>query len=313
MKLQETSPFWADFGALGVLKKPEDFIVEEVLEDKFFRKYSRDSGKVLPIEKKFVLAVLRKRFMTTEESMEKIAWRLALPRSHIGYAGLKDKFAITYQYVTFPAEAEKNMGKVGDERMKLEKVGYTDSAINIGELKGNKFTITLHGGKIPRAIPKEFPNYFGPQRLGRDGKNARIGEAIIRRDYASAVKEINAIYNASFSDIIQVPKPKLKFFVHAYQAWLFNALLAEGKDAMMPGHARIPVSLRSELKPEDFRFTDLRMSFAGGRRAPLVETDVHCKKDEGRVVLKFFLPKGSYATAVLAEIAKSPERYTQIH
>ncbi|MBI4014904.1 MAG: tRNA pseudouridine(13) synthase TruD, partial [Candidatus Aenigmarchaeota archaeon] len=271
MKSQESSPFWADFNALGALKKPEDFIVEEILEDKFFRKYSRDSGRVVPVEKKFVLAVLRKRFMTTEEAMERVAWRLALPRSRIGYAGLKDKFAITYQYVTFPVEAEARLGKVSDERMKLEKVGYTDSAINIGELKGNKFTITLHGGKVPRAIPKEFPNYFGPQRLGKEGKNARIGEAIIRRDYASAVKEINAIYNSSFTDIIQMPKPKLKFFVHAYQARLFNALLAEGKDAMMPGHARIPAPLRGELKPADFRFADLKMSFAGGARASLIE------------------------------------------
>jgi tRNA(Glu) U13 pseudouridine synthase TruD len=307
MKLQVTYPYLANSeGTGGELKNPEDFIVEEIIEDKFLRKFSRSGGKVIPVEKKFGLFSLRKRLLTTDQAVKRIAEKLKVDKRVIGYAGLKDKFAVTYQYLTIPAEI-KVPQFVSDDLI-LKKIGYTDKKMNLGDLIGNEFTITLHGAKHAKSLREieVFPNYFGPQRFGKHGKNAVIGKFIIKKDFKRALVDINKLYGANFTDLKQIEKRRLKFFVHAYQSFLFNWMLASGKKATIPGHDFVPASIRKKegITKNHFKIRELKMSFRGGERSLFIQPKIEHKMKGKKMVFTFTLPKGSYASVIMRELMK---------
>jgi len=296
-------------GTGGQVESPEDFVVEEIIEPKFLRKYRIAGGKVQPIDGKYTLAIMRKKLLTTEQAVQRLAVHLKAAR--IGYAGLKDKFAVTSQYVTFPADYEPLLQTFRDESVSVEKVSRTDKEIAPGDLFGNRFTITLHNAK-PTKILEElqvFPNYYGPQRFGADGKNPKIGRLIIKRKFGEALKEINAMYKSQFTDLRQVPKKRLKFFVHAYQSLLFNEQLASGKAAIIPGHSFVPPAVRKKegVQEQDFKIRELSMSFRGGPRDLFVQPNIEHSYANKKLTLKFTLPKGAYATSILREITKSED------
>jgi len=85
----------------------------------------------------------------------------------------------------------------------------------------------------------------------------------------------------------------------------YKVLLATGK----PGEAEGLILAQSGLSLEDFK-NPLALKARGERRAlrvPLGETSVRALEEEGRraLVLKFGLPAGSFATAVLREVMKT--------
>ena len=64
---------------------------------------------------------------------------MGVPLSKIGYAGTKDKHAVTYQYVTVPQQY-KLPERIGMSYFKFE--GYLRDRITIGDLEGNNFEVT---------------------------------------------------------------------------------------------------------------------------------------------------------------------------
>ena len=306
-KSQETLRYLGESpGTGGQVKSPEDFIVEEIVEPKFLRKYRILGGKVQPIEGRYTLAIMRKKLLTTEQAVKRLASHL---KADVGYAGLKDKFAVTSQYVTFPSNYEPLLQTFHDDSVSVEKIGRTDRQISPGDLSGNRFTITLHGAKPTRILEElqAFPNYFGPQRFGAGGRNAEIGRLIVRRRFDEALKEINDMYKTRFAGIRKVDKKRLKFFVHAYQSLLFNEMLASGKAAVIPGYSFVPPFVRKKegVQEQDFKIRELSMSFRGGPRDLFVQPNIEHSYANKKLTLKFTLPKGAYATSILREITKS--------
>ncbi|MBI4018720.1 MAG: tRNA pseudouridine(13) synthase TruD [Candidatus Aenigmarchaeota archaeon] len=305
-KSQETLRYLGESpGTGGQVKSPEDFIVEEIVEPKFLRKYRILGGKVQPIDGKYTLAIMRKRLLTTEQAVRRLSFHLKV---NIGYAGLKDKFAVTSQYVTFSSNYETLLQTFRDDSMSVEKIGRTDREIAPGDLASNRFTITLHNAKPTRILEElqVFPNYYGPQRFGKDGSNAELGRLIIQRRFDDALKKINDMYKLRFTDIRQIDKKRLKFFVHAYQSLLFNEMLAAGKAAIIPGYSFVPPSVRKTegIREQDFKIRELSMSFRGGPRDMFVQPKIEHSFSKGKLVLKFTLPRGAYATSILREITK---------
>jgi tRNA(Glu) U13 pseudouridine synthase TruD len=314
---------------LGKIKSPEDFIVKEAIEKKFLKKFVRTKTGIEKTKGPYTLFLLKKRNLTTQQAIRLVAKEMKIKESEIGYAGLKDKFAVTYQYITIK---NSGIGKITIDNIELTKVGYCNNMISVGNLNGNEFEIALHGCKIndnkikiilDKIMKNGMPNYFGEQRFGKNDNNHITGRFLIKRDFSKALKIINKNHENKFSEINQVPKRLLKFLINAYQSWLFNETVRIYlKAGNNPCFTDIPVfGYRTKLektkfdailknliekehiKQEDFMISELSIRCDGGHRQAFIKfAGINYKINNSKLMLKFMLPRGSYATALLNEI-----------
>jgi tRNA pseudouridine13 synthase len=186
---------------------PDDFQVEEL---PLYLPEGNGSHTYLLVEK----VGLTTRDLVTALVAEGVSER------SIGVAGLKDKVARTVQWLSVPRRVEAPAAIL--ERLPgvrvLEESRHRNK-LGIGHLRGNRFTITLRGvddeaATRARTIVTELaargvPNYVGPQRFGRFGRNAVDGWIVAHGGRVPG------------SRVLQ------RFFVAALQSRLFNELLAE--------------------------------------------------------------------------------------
>ena len=114
-----------------ILKKlPEDFIVEEIIDLEIL---SHNAG--------YKLFCLEKKNIETFYIIRYISKRCNIPLNAIGIDGLKDKYALTRQYLTIP---QKYDIKIKEEKnFTISFIGYVKDKIKIGGMKCNKFEITV--------------------------------------------------------------------------------------------------------------------------------------------------------------------------
>lgn len=129
-----------------------------------------------------VLLRVRKRDANTAWVARELA-RLAGGRPHdVGYAGLKDRHAVTTQWFTAPGRrrpAAEWVGVAGEGFEVIEAAPHSRK-LPRGALAGNRFRIVLRGfsgdasrlaARVAEIAAAGVPNYFGPQRFGRDLSN----------------------------------------------------------------------------------------------------------------------------------------------
>lgn len=160
---------------------PEDFVVEEILGFE-----PTDVGQ-------HVWLRLRKRNTNTEWLARRIAAVAGVPRADVGFAGLKDRVALTTQWFSVDTKGARDLdwsGLASDEIEVLE-VRRHSRKLRRGTLAGNRFRLLLgelEGDRdgleaaLDRIVRDGVPNYFGPQRFGRDGGNiARAWDMLVHR------------------------------------------------------------------------------------------------------------------------------------
>lgn len=185
---------------------PRDFVVEEIPLYEF-------SG-----EGEHLVMFVRKKNLSTSEMLGVFARYLNIKNRDIGYAGLKDKHAMTKQYISIHKEHEEALENFEHEGIKILSKVYHNNKIRIGHLKANRFYIKLKKVNPTSAIKMDealknisnfgMPNYFGYQRFGTDGNNHIDGEKIAK----GQKKERN-------------PRIK-KLLINSYQSHLFNMWLS---------------------------------------------------------------------------------------
>ena len=160
---------------------------------------------------------------TTPEVARELADALGARERDVGYAGLKDKRAVSVQQFSVPAgnrgaEVRERAAGLAGAGWRVTAAALHGNKLRPGHLRGNRFRVVVRGvasDALARArrICDELrdrgaPNLYGPQRFGRRGDNAALGAAILRRDAA----------------------PKNRFLrrlaLSALQAELFNRCLA---------------------------------------------------------------------------------------
>jgi len=165
-------------------KAREDFIVEEI--NNFEIKKEGD----------FKLYQLKKIGVETISLIAELERKNNISRKFIGLAGIKDKHAITYQYLTIPSKYEfKSLQGNG---YSIKFLGFIDKQIETGDLMRNKFTLTIRDldtKHLENLDPKiKFislfgaPNYFDSQRFGSVIHNVFIAKFLIKEDYEGALK-----------------------------------------------------------------------------------------------------------------------------
>ena len=163
-------------GSGGVVKAtPEDFRVDEVPAYE-----PSGAGEHLWL-------LVEKRDRTTRDVVRELARRLAVPERDAGVAGLKDRQAVTTQWLSFPARADPDPASLAGEGFRVLRATRHGNKLRIGHSRGNRFTVAVRGGDPARAraaadalAARGLPNFFGAQRFGADGRNADLGRALLR-------------------------------------------------------------------------------------------------------------------------------------
>jgi tRNA pseudouridine13 synthase len=290
-----------------IKEKPEDFVVNEITNLKL-----QDKGN-------YCIFLLKKINYTTEKSVQTIANKLRIPRKNIGYAGNKDKIAITTQYISIKNARIKELEL---KEISLELKGYIAYPISLGDLEGNEFIINVITDKKPKKITK-ITNYFGEQRFSTN--NIEIGKSLIQKDFKKAAeliddRKVQESLKEKPNDFIRalrkLPMKILKIYVHAYQSYLWNLLAEENKNLKTNKRLNIigfDTDLTKEeeslLKKEGINKRDFiirqipDLTVEGTGRDLFTEiSNLKINKIEKGYNLKFKLKKGCYATEVIKQL-----------
>jgi tRNA pseudouridine13 synthase len=256
----------------------------------------------------------------------------------VGYAGLKDRYAITRQWFSIYLPSGKN-GETPDltplqhPEFKVLSQSRHVKKLRPGDLQGNRFRIVLRDvtgdikaieANLQAVAARGVPNYFGAQRFGFEGANVEQGRAMLARE-------------------IRVRNPKKKgIYLSAVRSFVFNEVLALRMQQGLWGQT-LPGDVLDEVgRPTGplwgrgrVSTTDQAQALENGvaeRHATLCDGMEHAGLDQARralvaspvdmswqwpqadqLVLTFSLAAGTYATSVLSEILHTtePDRQTQ--
>ena len=183
---------------------------------------------------RYLICLLHKRNCTTADAAMRIASALNVPAKRIGYAGQKDKVAVTEQLISIEGVTGEHLRSLSFQNLKLVPLGFREHPISLGDLKGNRFTIVVRNLDSPPRVISSFPNYFDSQRFSDN--NAVVGKLLIQKKFKEAAEQIADVdvqiaLEQNPREPIQALRklqPKiLMLYVHAYQSLLFNQILAE--------------------------------------------------------------------------------------
>jgi tRNA pseudouridine13 synthase len=164
---------------------------------------------------------VEKRDRSTQDVAKSLARALGLTERDVSWAGLKDRQAVTRQFLCVPAKkAEALVPTLALPGVTVLSARRHGNKLKTGHLRGNRFRLVLRGvtdvGAARAALEllsaKGVPNYFGEQRFGVAGDNAARGKAIL---------QAGGRHRDRF---------ERKLFLSAYQSELFNRLLARRLD-----------------------------------------------------------------------------------
>ena len=201
-------------GVMGTIKREyEDFVVEEIPVY-----LPEGTGE-------FVFLKVEKRGLSGEQLTSHLAKFLGIAHQDIGMAGLKDRQAVTRQWVSVPAKCEAKIAQIEHPQITVLESARHGNKLRTGHLRGNRFDVLLRNDdpdafSQAQAIAADlrvrgFPNYFGDQRFGRDNETLELGLALLRGTKTPG----------------SIPYSRRKFLLRlslsAVQSALFNLALAD--------------------------------------------------------------------------------------
>ena len=218
---------------------PEDFRVEEILG------YEADG------EGEHALLWVEKRGATTDWVARELARYAGVPPLAVGYAGLKDRHAVTRQSfsVQLAGKPDPDWSAFPHAEVKVLAAVRHKRKLKRGALRGNRFVLVLRQVQGERAAAEQVlqqiaqrgvPNYFGEQRFGREGGN---------------VAQARAMFAGRRTD-----RDKRAFLLSAARSHIFNAVLAARVergiwDTPLDGEIWALAGTRSWFGPEPFDAT----------------------------------------------------------
>jgi tRNA pseudouridine13 synthase len=187
--------------------RPEDFQVTEFFDEEF-------SG-----HGEHIVLKIEKRGLTTEDVVKSLSRMINKPTKLISYAGLKDRQALTTQWLSVHAPGEEIPGIESLEAPGWKVIDCTrhHKKIKPGFLAGNHFVIRLQNltkaqdlvHRIEHIAITGVPNYFGEQRFGRAGNNLIRAEEVLTKRVKVKDRFLKGLYYS------------------AARSWLFNLILAK--------------------------------------------------------------------------------------
>lgn len=151
----------------------DDFVVEEIPA---YEPVGEGEHLFLWIEKRDVAA---------NDLVRHISRALRCSPRDIGMAGMKDRRAITRQYISVPARLAESVPAIQSESIQVLRSARHGNKLKTGHLKGNRFEIVIRdvgdaaleraNAIASRIRQLGFPNYYGTQRFGHGGETLQLG------------------------------------------------------------------------------------------------------------------------------------------
>ncbi|MDP2767694.1 MAG: tRNA pseudouridine(13) synthase TruD, partial [Candidatus Methanoperedens sp.] len=109
----------------------EDFVVEEL------------TNRVETTNGKYLIVELTKKNWDIHHLVRDLARILRISQNRFGWAGTKDKRAITKQKISVWDMGEEDIGRVRLRDVELKAIGRSNKKISLGDLWGNRFKIAV--------------------------------------------------------------------------------------------------------------------------------------------------------------------------
>ena len=162
----------------------------------------------------YAYAYVEKRNLNTQDLIAALRER-GVPYNAVGVAGLKDKHAVTRQWLSVPARFSEHLETLNEvEGVRILETSRHGEGLRRGNLRANRFEARVrepdsewesHANLIiERLRSAGLPNYFGPQRFGRFNSNAIDGVRLLRGEKVPGGRRLN------------------EFFISALQSHLLN-------------------------------------------------------------------------------------------
>ncbi|HWM50512.1 MAG TPA: tRNA pseudouridine(13) synthase TruD [Thermoplasmata archaeon] len=177
----------------GTIKlSPEDFVVEEI-----------SAPPAASAEGRFTIAQIRVRRWETNRLIREFARILHISRRRIGFAGTKDKQAITTRLFSFEGVPPESVRGIRLKDLEVLDAFRSDRGLEIGDLAGNRFQIVVRGlqmapdaaadavAETERALRLlgGFPSFFGVQRFGSVRPITHVvGRHLVHGEFEEAVQ-----------------------------------------------------------------------------------------------------------------------------
>lgn len=297
-------------------KTPEDFVVDE------------DLGFELSGEGEHVYLHIQKRGDNTPWLARLIARLAGVEGNDVGYAGLKDRHAVTRQWfsVYLPKGSEPDWKQLESESIRLLGVTRHRQKLRRGMHRANRFQINLYDLKgeelnllperLKKVIAHGVPNYFGQQRFGREGNNLLEAQRILvdggriknrqqRGLILSAARSY--LFNRVISDRVQagnwrsaIEGDVLVNDLPTGPLWGRGRLTSSGDCKVLEERALQPCSDWCHGL-EHVGLTQER------RQLVMAPENLDYSIEQGTLKLSFALPPGCFATSLLREICQLSE------
>jgi tRNA pseudouridine13 synthase len=299
---------WGEPVAIGQLRvEPEDFVVEEELGFS-----PSGTGPHL-------LLKVRKRNANTDWVARQLALAAGCKPFDVGYAGLKDRRSVAVQWFTVPQPRSQGVTLAGLRTSEFEVLeAHTHNRkLPRGALSGNRFLICIRGfDGDPESVRRRLeaiacqgvPNYFGPQRFGRDGNNlARIGASLHQseRTYIlSAARSL--VFNAILAERVREGSwCQLEAGDVANLDGVGSIFAVESVDDVLRARIRALEERIATTLPEPCELVAAVGMKQERRSLRLAVRDLTWSREGTALRIAFRLTKGSFATTVLRELVSS--------
>jgi len=311
--------------AQAVLKAtPQDFVVEEQL------------GFELSDEGEHLWLWIEKVGQNTDWLVKQLAKSLPLSPAAIGYAGKKDRKAVTRQWLSVQLPVSKEPELMARLRslpgIQCLKHQRHAKKCHIGDHQANHFQLRL---QFPRAVSSEakvqleqrlqqiaekgFPNYFGEQRFGHQMQNLLKGEQWLQNPRRKVPRHLKGLYLSALRSALFNTVLSQRVHLHNWQTPLAGEVFSEADPhpnsalaltGPLPGDGALG-SQEAVLAIEEQAIEPFASWWNGLKQARLrpERRALTCLPQalqwqwasEKIVTLDFTLPKGSYATMLVRE------------
>ncbi|PNY80308.1 tRNA pseudouridine(13) synthase TruD [Deinococcus koreensis] len=326
-------PLTAGTGTAGELRRhAADFRVQEV------------PAYALSGQGEFLFVELEKTGHTTSHVLRELTAQLGLRERDIGVAGLKDRHAVTTQWLSLPAKVEDRLGQFALDGVSVLQTTRHTNKLGMGHLRANRFVVRVRGasgqGNLAREVLDSLgrqgvPNYFGPQRFGLGGLNAEEGLRVLRGESRLRDPRVRRFLTTSVQSMIFNSFLSLRLERGVFDSLLGGDMakkhdtggvfLVEDAAQESPRAARGEVSATGtlfgrkvrplqreagELEREALAQFGLSPEVFSSRKGDRRLTRVFLEEagvtdEEDGFSVAFTLPRGSFATSVLREIMKT--------
>jgi tRNA pseudouridine13 synthase len=166
---------------------------------------------------------IEKRGLTTPEAIRRLAHHLGVDARDVGHAGMKDRHALTRQWLSVPRADPARALALADDDLAVRDARRHGNKLRVGHLHGNRFEVVLAAGddgaaaraleplraRLAALAAAGLPNRYGEQRFGAGGDNAAAGLAILRgqrreRDHRTRKLLLSAAQAAVFNRTLEL-------------------------------------------------------------------------------------------------------------